>query len=55
MTRKLGLLAAISVFVTIIFTAPGCNSGCLDRFDCKGDAGTGKDWQCASSTCASVP
>jgi hypothetical protein len=46
MTRKLGLLAAISVFVTIVLAAPGCNSGCIDKFDC----GSGS-WQCVNSAC----
>jgi len=47
MTRKLGLLAAIAVFVTIVLTAPGCNSGCLDKFDC-GDG----NWTCVNGACS---
>jgi len=56
MHQKLGLLAlkltVISVVAAMVLSAVGCNTECVDKFDC---ASRGQNLICSKGACVAAP
>jgi hypothetical protein len=56
MQQKLGQLATrfslIAFISAVLLSATGCNSECVDRYDCQS---RGKDYMCDTGKCVPAP